>query len=128
MRYKYLTPMLWTSDLKATVAFYQLQLSFEISELNEEWGWCHMRKDGVDFMFAVPNEHTPYEKPVFTGTFYIYTDDIDELWEKVKDTPHIYYPIENFEYGMREFAIKDNNGYILQFGKDLLSNTTEANS
>jgi hypothetical protein len=27
-----------------------------------------------------------------------------------------YYTIENFEYGMREFAIYDNNGYMLQFG------------
>jgi len=28
----------------------------------------------------------------------------------------VVYPIESFDYGMREFAIRDNNGYILQFG------------
>jgi hypothetical protein len=28
----------------------------------------------------------------------------------------IAYPMEDFEYGMREFAIYDNNGYMLQFG------------
>lgn len=27
------------------------------------------------------------------------------------------YPIENFNYGMREFVIYDNNGYVLQFGE-----------
>ena len=26
--------------------------------------------------------------------------------------------IETFEWGMREFAIYDNNGYVLQFGQE----------
>jgi hypothetical protein len=29
--------------------------------------------------------------------------------------------MEDFEYGMREFAIRDNNGYILQFGQEISS-------
>jgi hypothetical protein len=29
------------------------------------------------------------------------------------------YPIEDFEYGRREFAIFDNNGYLLQFGQEI---------
>jgi hypothetical protein len=31
----------------------------------------------------------------------------------------IVYPLEDFPYGMREFAIRDNNGYILQFGQEI---------
>lgn len=31
----------------------------------------------------------------------------------------VVYPIETFAYGMREFAIRDNNGYILQFGREV---------
>ncbi|MFN5228579.1 MAG: hypothetical protein ACK5Q3_18600 [Planctomycetota bacterium] len=27
--------------------------------------------------------------------------------------------LEDFDYGMREFAIYDNNGYLLQFGQSL---------
>lgn len=27
------------------------------------------------------------------------------------------YPIDDFGYGMREFALPDNNGYTLQLGK-----------
>jgi hypothetical protein len=27
--------------------------------------------------------------------------------------------MEDFHYGMREFAIFDNNGYLLQFGQPL---------
>jgi hypothetical protein len=29
------------------------------------------------------------------------------------------YGIEDFFYGMREFAIYDNNGYLLQFGQPI---------
>jgi len=62
-----------------------------------------------------------YSGPHFTGSFYINTNDVDAWWDKLKQTDYIYYGIENFEYGMREFAIKDCNGYILQFGQDLLN-------
>lgn len=119
MKLRHLTPMLWTSDLAATIEFYRSVLGFDLGEYNEDWGWCSMNKDGVELMFAKPNEHTPYTGPVFTGSFYLYTEDVEELWEKLKATPYIYYPIESFEYGMKEFAIKDNNGYILQFGREI---------
>ena len=33
------------------------------------------------------------------------------------DKVPIVYPTENFSYGMREFAVRDNSGYILQFGR-----------
>jgi uncharacterized glyoxalase superfamily protein PhnB len=75
--------------------------------------------DQVEIMLAFPNKHMPFEKTGFTGSFYIDTEDVDELWNALKDVVKICYPIENFEYGMREFAIYDNNGYIPQFGHEI---------
>ena len=127
-----LTPMLWTKALVATKEFYESILGFEVDNFSEEWGWLHMHRDAVNIMFSLPIAHEPFEKPVCTGSFYFYMDEVDELWEKLKNTPYLYYGIENFEYGMREFAIKDNNGYILQFGKEITvesdntENTTNA--
>ena len=37
----------------------------------------------------------------------------------MKDHTEIVYPLEDFDYGMREFAIRDSNGYCLQFGKEI---------
>ncbi len=37
----------------------------------------------------------------------------------LKGKSKICYSIENFEYGMREFAIYDNNDYVLQFGQEI---------
>ncbi|HKD80926.1 MAG TPA: hypothetical protein VKH81_14610 [Candidatus Angelobacter sp.] len=44
---------------------------------------------------------------------------MDALWDEIKDRANVVYPLESFYYGMREFAIRDNNGYILQFGQEI---------
>ena len=117
MFFENLRPILWTVNLEETIAFYSNMLGFTCRGKNDDWGWASMYKDGVEIMFAKPNAHSPFEKPVFTGSFYINVDNVEEIWNKLKDTAHIVYPIETFEWEMKEFAIYDNNGYILQFGQ-----------
>ena len=119
MRITELKPMLCTEDFKGTVDFYTGVLGFSAGEVNEEWGWGNLIIDDVSVMIAKPNEHTPYDKIGFTGSFYFTTDDVDALWEKLKDKAPVCYGIEDFFYGMREFAIYDNNGYLLQFGQEI---------
>ena len=43
--------------------------------------------------------------------------DVDALWDAVRDHARICYTPETFAYGMREFAVYDNNGFLLQFGQ-----------
>ena len=43
--------------------------------------------------------------------------DVDGLWSRLKNEARVCYPIETFDYGMRECAIYDNNGYLLQCGE-----------
>ena len=66
---------------------------------------------------SLPNAHEPFDKIQFTGSLYFRPEDVDELWKQIKEQATVVYPIEDFDYGMREFAIRDNNGYILQFGQ-----------
>ena len=119
MKYKALRPILWTAQLNETIAFYKNVLGFTVDEQNDEWGWASLSKDDIELMLARPNEHIPFTKPMFTGSFYITTDHVDRLWEKLKDNAEVVYGIENFDWGMREFAIYDNNGYIIQFGQEI---------
>jgi catechol 2,3-dioxygenase-like lactoylglutathione lyase family enzyme len=116
-----LRPMLWTRDLQATIDFYTNTLGFTLEEQNDDWGWASLHKDDVQIMVALPNEHTRFDKPAFTGTLYITTDHVDYWWEMLKDKVKISYPIETFEYDMREFGFYDNNGYLLQYGQPLES-------
>ena len=114
-----LRPMLWTEDLQETIDFYTGTLGFTCGERNDEWGWATLWIDEIAIMIAKPSEHTKYDKIGFTGSFYFNTDAIDGWWDKLKDKANIAYGIENFEYGMREFAVYDNNGYLLQFGQEI---------
>jgi len=117
VKVKCVVPMASVRDLDETIAFYSRVLEFECLKRAE--GWACLAKDGVEFMVALPNQHEPFERPVFTGSFHFRTDDVDELWTTVKDKAMVVYAIETFDYGMREFAIRDNNGYILQFGQEV---------
>jgi uncharacterized glyoxalase superfamily protein PhnB len=109
--------MMWTEDLAGSVDFYSKVLGFEPVEYREDWGWASLHKDDVWLMLARPNEHEKFDKIGFTGSFYFNTDDVDALWVQLKDKARVCYGIEDFFYGMREFAIYDNNGYLLQFGQ-----------
>lgn len=119
MTFSDLKPMLRTWDIPATIAFYRDILGFTCKTFDQEWGWALLIRDGVALMLSGPNQHEGDQAPSFTGSLYITCDDVDSLYAAVKDRVEISYPIEDFEYGMREFGIYDNNGYLLQFGKPI---------
>ena len=119
MKLQALTPMLRTWDLPATMTFYTEVLGFRCESFSEDWGWACLKRDDVTIMLARPNDHEGDTAPAFTGSLYFKTSDVDHLWQQLKDAARVCYPIEDFEYGMREFAIYDNNGYMLQFGTPL---------
>lgn len=118
MRYTSLRPILWTHQLDETIQFYTEILGFTLDEKNDGWNWASLSKDNIGIMLAIPNEHMPYEKPQFTGSFYFNVDDVESLWPMLRNKAKVCYPIETFDWGMREFAIYDNNGYVLQFGQE----------
>jgi uncharacterized glyoxalase superfamily protein PhnB len=119
MKVNKLIPTLYTNEIKKTVDFYVQLLSFKCNSIDPDMGWASLQLNNIEIMLALPNDHLPFEKPIFTGSFYLKTDMVDKIWGQIKDKVEIAYPIENFEYGMREFAIYDNNGYMLQFGEEI---------
>jgi len=114
-----LRPMLRTKDFRGTIDFYTNRLGFRCEAFSEEDGWASLRRDSVELMIAAPNSHMPFDTAAFTGSFYFNVDDVSSLWASLKDSVKVCYPMEDFFYGMREFAIYDNNGYMLQFGSPL---------
>jgi catechol 2,3-dioxygenase-like lactoylglutathione lyase family enzyme len=111
--------MLSTKDLHATIQFYTTHLGFHCDSLSEADGWASLSRDSIELMVSAPNRHTPFDKPIFTGSFYFNVDDAAALWPTLKVVAKVCYPLEDFHYGIREFAIYDNNGYLLQFGSPI---------
>jgi len=108
-------PILHVADVGATLRFYQAILGFEYAGKTDSW--ASLERGGAEVMLSLPNAHEPFTKPTFTGSLYFRCDDVDALWAALKDRAAVAYPIETFDNGMREFAVRDNNGYIIEFGE-----------
>lgn len=111
-----LTPTLRTWDLAASVAFYRDVLGFQCKAHDPALGWACMACGPAELMLSGPNAHEGDRAPGFTGSLYFRVKDVDGLWARLQAHARVCYGIETFDYGMREFAIYDNNGYLLQFG------------
>ncbi|MGH1517800.1 VOC family protein [Chryseobacterium sp. JK1] len=114
-----LRPIFWTENLKETIEFYTHILGFTLLAKNDDWQWASLQKDEVFIMLSQPNHHEKTSGIGFSGSFYFNVETVDKLWEDLKTKAKICYEIETFDWGMREFAIYDNNGYILQFGENV---------
>jgi uncharacterized glyoxalase superfamily protein PhnB len=119
MKLKGPVPVLYVTEMEQSIRFYCDVLGFHCA--NRLDGWASLQRDSAEIMLSLPNEHLPFEKPLFTGSFYFQVEDVDALWEDLRAKASIVYPLEDFDYGMREFAIHDVNGYILQFGQEIAS-------
>ena len=113
-------------DLAETVAFYE-RLGFEcIGMMGEPKPfWCQVARDGIALMFnqgdPEPHDHGDgvmhADVPEMSGSIYINVDDVDALFAEFKAVigDFDYEPMTQ-PYEMREFALRDCNGYFLIFG------------
>ena len=127
---RHLSPILWTKDLEQTITFYESVLRFK--KQTQFPNFVSLTRDNVEIMFVLPidepedckdlnNKEEFFPKPQLTGSIYITTEKVDELWESVKEKATIQSSIADREYLMRDFSILDNNGYELVFGTDISS-------
>ncbi|RYY94761.1 MAG: bleomycin resistance family protein [Chitinophagaceae bacterium] len=118
MRLSSLRPMPWVPDVRATIDWYVSELGFTEGNYVTEWQWGVVVCDAVTIMLAAPTAHTEYAGPAFTGSLYLNTNDVAAWWERLREKPYVFYPLEAFPWGMLEFAIRDCNGFMLQFGQE----------
>lgn len=112
------TPSLLARDLRETRAFYVDRLGFRQSASEPEKDdphWIEVTRDGIVLQFYDdPPVGTP-TAPVMSGTLYLYPDSVLDLAEEWRETIRFEWGPEVMHYGMREFAIRDPNGYLFAF-------------
>ena len=121
-----LSPNFFVKDINATISFYKL-LGFTtiatVPETGDNLVWAMMMKGNVTVMFQT-FESLADELPNISRTdggsllLYIKLSGIRAFFAEVKDKVTILKGLEKTFYGATEFAILDNNNYVLTFAED----------
>ena len=131
-----LVPMLTTDNLDETIAFYRDTLGFKVAATYPEDNpnWCYLKRGESHLMFSsldefdhdhdehghdVEGEEHHHHSPTGVWTLYVYPDDVESLWERLKEQAPVAFTLNETPYGMREFGIRDPNGFMLSFGKEV---------
>ena len=114
---KSVSPMIHVPDVEATAAWYQA-LGFELVDSNEEDGvvdWVMLAWGDTVLMFNAGGRPSTSDRREVD--LYVTTDDIDVLHQRLRDRVEVVEgPHETF-YGMREFIVRDLNGFWVTFGE-----------
>jgi uncharacterized glyoxalase superfamily protein PhnB len=122
-----LSPNLISDNVNASVDFYTKHLGFSLAASvpeSGEFGWAMVQRDGVTIMFQSLKslkEDMPsleLDKKGSIGTFFIKMKGLEELYNSVKGKVEIALEWRETFYGMKEFGIKDPDGYYMVFAED----------
>lgn len=117
---KKVVPMVHVPDVRRTVDWYR-ELGFEVTETYGDG------RDGLslamvsfgtgEVMFSAGGRTSAhYRREV---DLYAYTEDVDALYERIKDRVEIVEGPHDMFYGMREVIARDLNGFWITFGRPL---------
>lgn len=122
--FKSITPNLMTENVGETISFYE-RLGFTVTATvpKESGGlqFAIIAKDGLTLMFqdreSLMEEYKilSTEKTRPSVTLYIVVDKVKAYYEEMKSKYELQSELHKTFYGADEFAIKDNNGYVLTF-------------
>jgi uncharacterized glyoxalase superfamily protein PhnB len=113
-----IVPMIHVPDVRSTVDWY-VDIGFKIVDTYDDGG------DGLSFailefassevMFNQGGQSSSQRRREVD--LYIYIENIDELFERLKDRVEVVEPPHDQLYGMREFIIRDINGFWITFAQ-----------
>ncbi len=111
-------------DIKATIAFYEENLDFDLVltvPSKTQIDWALMKCGEVEIMFHAKTGHSAKKNHDRAGTltFHLEGEGVKELYDalrnKVKITRHLYPTF----YGTNEFSMMDCNGCVLVFSEKI---------
>lgn len=129
MSLRSITPNLMVEDVEATVEWYQRVFDADVvatlpTESQPDHWWAQVSIDGTDLMFQARDslsEKLPnLRDEQIGGSFALYADvsksqelfsDLEEAGVEIIQSPY------RTDFGWKQFAVEDCNGYILWFGE-----------
>lgn len=125
---KSMIPNLMVENVEDTTKFYESKLGFitaaSVPDGNGGLQFAIMIKDELTLMFQ-EKSNLITEYPILTTdelhpsiSLYIQTDDLEQLYSDLKKSLTIYTDMHTTFYGAKEFAVLDNNNYVLTFTEE----------
>jgi uncharacterized glyoxalase superfamily protein PhnB len=118
IRFHSIMPVLRVSDIQRALDWYIAVLGFELVRRfgadGGEGDDSAMLSAGATHVLLSTGAHLGGE-PRLTGTIYFQVSGVDELYSRLKDRVTLVWPLEDQEYGTREFGVRDPDGYVLAF-------------
>jgi uncharacterized glyoxalase superfamily protein PhnB len=128
MSFESLSPNLISESVNGSVEFYTKHLGFTLIASVPEQGiydWAMIQRDNVSLMFqSLPSLQQDMPGLGLTakgslGTFFIKMKGIEELYNSVKGKVEISLDMRTTFYGMKEFVVKDPDGYFMCFAEEV---------
>jgi catechol 2,3-dioxygenase-like lactoylglutathione lyase family enzyme len=113
-------PCLLVSDIRRTLDFYVEVLGFvqtgyfpiESHPIRTE-----VRRDGVAIIFFTESVRGLAESPAQSGLLYVFPESVEALAKELRGKVPFLWGPEETEFGVREFAIRDPDGYVIAFAE-----------
>ena len=114
-----IVPMIHVPDVAATADWYA-SIGFIIENTFKECddgevNWALLRLGESTIMLNAGGK--PSDAPRREFDLYIYADDVDSLRKHLEGKAEIVEDLHDTFYGMREFIIRDYNGFWITFGE-----------
>jgi hypothetical protein len=111
--------MIHVPDVRATVEWYR-QIGFEVvatygDETGENFSFAMMKFGETSVMFNTGGK--PSDARRREVDLYVYTDNVDTLYETLKDRVDVFERPHDTFYGQRELIIRDLNRFWITFGQ-----------
>lgn len=118
MEEKRVVPMIHVPDVRATVDWYQ-GLGFAVKDTfgddSEGLSFAILSFGNSEVMFNEGGQSsTQHRREV---DLYVYSDDVDDLYRRLKDRVEVVKEPHDTFYGMRELIIRDLNRFWITFGQ-----------
>ncbi len=115
--------MLATTDLPRQISFYTTQLGFKLTNtFGNPPVWVRFERDGVEIMFnAPPRDHVLRDVPPKSHDyqiFYFKPSSVEALHAEYTIRGLQISPLRVTNYQMKEFEVRDPEGYWLWFGQE----------
>ena len=113
------TPMIHVPDIRVTIEWYK-SIGFTVLRTDEEYGDLHWA------MLSFGNGHVMFNAGGRSSTedrrevdLYVETENVDDLYSRLREQVTIREKPHDTFYGMREFIVRDINGFWVTFGQEI---------